>query len=330
MTGLLRRTATRAGLAAMLGATMVWGAPAQAQTKYPAYPIRVMLPFAAGSVSDVTLRVVAERLGARLGTSVVIENMPRAGGITAATTALAANPDGYTLIVLSSSTAISVSLLKSMPYDPIRDFAPVSGVSTFANIVATGADSPYRSYADLAAAAKAKPGSLNIGTTTVGSTNHLAANLWKSMTGLDFVIVPFRTPADMMTAAIRNDVAAVIQSYGFLKSSLADKRLRALASTTPTRASYAPDVPTLDEAGVKGFDVVTWNGLFAPAKTPPDVVALLNKELRATLDDPDLKARFLELGLEPLPTTQAALGERMRSEVGKWAQVIKSAGIAPE
>jgi len=302
-------------------------APAFAQDKYPSRPIRIVLPFAAGSVSDVTLRIMADKLGPRLGTSVIVDNQPRAGGTTAAAAALASPRDGYTLVTFSSSTAISVSLLKSLPYDPVNDFVPVTGLSTFANIIAVNADSKYPTLPRLLQAAFDTPGMLNIGTTTVGSTNHLAATLLKSMSGLNFVIVPFRTPGDLLTAVLRNDVDAIIQSYGALKSALEGKQIKALGSTTPARAPYAPDVPTVDESGVKGFDVVTWNGIFAPAGTPPEVVETLNREINAVLADPDLKKRYAELGLEPLPTGPAAVGGLLKNEVRKWARVIKDAGI---
>jgi len=221
----------------------------------------------------------------------------------------------------------STSLLKSLPYDPVKDFMPISGISTFANIIAANANSNYRTLGDMLAAAKAKPGVLNVGTTTVGSTNHLAATLLQSMTGLKFVIVPFRTPGDLLTAVLRNDVDVIIQSYGALKSAVESKQIRALATTTRHRTAYAPDVPTVDESGVKGFDVVTWNGFFAPAKTAPEVIDTLNREVRAVLADPELKQRYLELGLEPLPTTPEQLGGRLRNEIEKWARVIADAGI---
>ena len=286
-----------------------------------------MLPFAAGSVSDVTLRILADKLGTRLGASIVVENQPRAGGTTAALAAKTATADGYTLVTFSSSTAISVSLLKALPYDPVADFMPISGISTFANIIAVNAGSNYRTLPDLLGAARERPGALNIGTTTVGSTNHLAANLLKSMTGLNFVIVPFRTPGDLLTAVLRNDVDAIIQSYGALKSAVESNQIRALGITTPKRTAYAPNVPTVDEAGVTGFDVVTWNGAFAPTGTPPEVIGTLNREMRGALSDPELVQRYTELGLEPLPTTPDELSGRLRAEIGKWGRVIRDAGI---
>ena len=302
-------------------------APALAQGKYPSRPIRIVHPFAPGSVSDVTLRILSDKLGPRLGTTIVIDNQPRAGGTTAAAAALSSARDGYTLVTFSTSTAISASLFNSLPYDPVADFVPVSGISTFANIIAVNESSKHRTLGDFIAAARATPGKLNFGTTTVGSTNHLAVTLFKSMSGLDFVIVPFRTPGDLLTGVLRNDVDAIIQSYGALKSALEGKQIRALGSTTPTRASYAPDVPTVDEAGIKGFDVVTWNGIFAPTDTPPEVIETLNREVQAVLADPELKKRYADLGLEPLPVGPAALGGLLKNEVRKWGRVIGEAGI---
>jgi tripartite-type tricarboxylate transporter receptor subunit TctC len=323
----MMRAGSGVALLALLAALYVALPSAALAQKYPSRPIRVMLPFAAGSVSDVTLRILADKLGARLSASIVVENQPRAGGTTAALAAKTATADGYTLVTFSSSTAISVSLLKALPYDPVADFMAISGISTFANIIAVNSGSNYRMLRDLLSAARERPGALNIGTTTVGSTNHLAANLLKSMTGLNIVIVPFRTPGDLLTAVLRNDVDAIIQSYGALKSAVESNQIRALGITTPKRTAYVPDVPTVDEAGVTGFDVVSWNGAFAPTGTPPEVIATLNREMREALSDPELVQRYTELGLEPLPTTPDELSARLRAEIGKWGRVIRDAGI---
>ena len=323
----MTRMRTGLGVLPLIAALFLALPSAAVAQKYPSRPIRVMLPFAAGSVSDVTIRILADKLGIRLGASVVVEDQPRAGGTTAALAAKIAPPDGYTLVTFSTSTAISVSLLKALPYDPVADFMPISGISTFANIIAVNATSKNRTLRDLLGAAGERPGVLNIGTTTVGSTNHLAANLLRSMTGLSFVIVPFRTPGDLVTAVLRNDVDAIVQSYGALKSAVESNQIRALGITTPRRTAYAPDVPTVDEAGVAGFDVVTWNGAFAPAGTPPEVIDTLNREIRAVLADPELVQRYTELGLEPLPTTPDELSGRLRAGIDKWRRVIRDAGI---
>ena len=319
----------RRRIAMSLAAALVVGlpGPAAAQEKFPTRALRVVSPFAAGSVSDISLRLLADKLAARLGGQIVIDNQPRAGGVTAATSVLTSPADGYTIALLSTSTAISVSLFRQLPYDPVRDFAPVTTVSTFANVLATNARSRYTTLADVFAAARARPGALNIGTTTVGSTNHLAATLLKSMMGLDLVIVPYRTPGDLLTAAVRGDVDMIVQSYGALKTAIEDKQLRALATTTAGRAAYLPDVPSVQESGVGDFEVVTWNGFFVAARTPPEVIALLNREVGAVLRDAELGRRFLDLGLEPRPSTPNELGARMTSEIARWARVINDAGI---
>jgi putative tricarboxylic transport membrane protein len=295
--------------------------------KFPTRPIHIVSPFAAGSVSDISLRLFADKLAARLNGQIVIDNQPRAGGVTAAAAVLTAPPDGYTIALFSTSTAISVSLFKHLPYDPVRDFRPVSTLSTFANIFATNVHSQYRTLTDLIGVAQARPGALNIGTTTVGSTNHLAATLFKATLGLEIVIVPYRTPGDLLTAALRSEVDMIVQSYGALKTALEDKQIRALATTTPGRAAYLPEVPSVQEAGVKNFDVVTWNGFFVPVKTPPNVIDRVNRETRAVLQDAEIGRRFHDLGLEPLPSTPEELGARMSSEVDRWARVIREAGI---
>jgi tripartite-type tricarboxylate transporter receptor subunit TctC len=317
----------RALLLAGLAAAATAPSPATAQSKFPARPIRIVQPFAAGSVSDVSLRLMGDKLAARIGAQIVIDNQPRAGGVTAAMAALSAPPDGYTIALLSSSTAISVSLFRHLPYDPVRDFAPVGAFTSFANIFATNIHSGYGTLADVIAAARARPGALNVGTTTVGSTNHLTASLFKSMAGLDFVIVPYRGPPELLTAALRGDVDMIVQSYGALRPALLDKQLRPLASTTGDRASYMPDIPTVREGGITDFEVISWNGFFVPAKTPPDIIAVLNREFRAVLGDQDLRRRFAELGLEPIPSTPAWLGAQMESEIEKWARVVNDAGI---
>jgi putative tricarboxylic transport membrane protein len=316
------RHAGAALLAALLAA-----APAGAEALFPTRTIRIVSPFAAGAISDVSLRLIADQLGQRLGTRVIIDNQPRAGGVTAAMAVLSAPADGHTLALLSNSTAISVALFKSIPYDPVNDFAPISQISSFANVLATNVASTHRTLGDFIAAARARPGQLNVGTTIVGSSNHLTAALFKSMTGLDFAIIPYRGPGDLLVAVQRMDVDMIIQSYGALKPAIDDKQLRALASTTATRADTMPEIPTVQESGVPAFEVVTWNGLFAPAGTPPEIVQILNRELQAVLRSEEIRRRLVALGVAPEPSTPEALGARLRGDIDKWARVIADAGI---
>ena len=250
---------------------------AWAQTGYPNKPVRIVLPFAAGGVADITARVIAERLGAKLGGRFYVENQPGAGGIAAARTVISSPPDGHTLALLSNGTAISVSLFNKLPYDPLKDFVPISSLGYFDFIFATGADSPFKTLAELIAAAKAKPGSLNVGTINVGSTQNLSAELFKTAANLDFVIIPHRGTPEVLISTMQGNLGLMIDSYSAMKGNLADGKIRALAATGRVRSASTPDIPTVQESGVANYDVVSWNALFAPSGTPPEIVKALNQ-----------------------------------------------------
>src|SRR3954465_4363215 len=204
--------------------------PAQAQN-YPTKSVRIVLPFAAGGVADITARIVAEKLGDKLGQRFYVENQPGAGGIAAARTVISSAPDGHTLALLSNGTAISVSLFKQLPFDPLKDFEPISSLGYFDFIFATGADSEFKTLADVIKAAKAKPGTLNVGTINVGSTQNLSAELFKTAAGIDFQIVPFRATPHIQVSLLQNNVSLLIDSYSAIKGNLADRKFRALASS---------------------------------------------------------------------------------------------------
>jgi tripartite-type tricarboxylate transporter receptor subunit TctC len=290
-------------------------------------PIRIVSPFAAASVSDISLRILGERLGARLGTQIIFENQPTGGGVIAAKAVISSPPDGHTLALLSNATAVSAALFKKLPYDPLGDFIPIGGVSDFSYIFLTNSKSDLRSVQDLIAAARAKPGVLNFGTAAAGTSPNLTAVLFRKVAGIDFAVVPFRGATDLTVALLRNDVNVVINAYGAVKAGLNDGSLRAIATTAHARASALPDVPTVGEAGVANFEVSSWNGLFAPRNTPPDVVNRLSRELRLALADPEVKRRFEELGLEIRPSPPDELKERLRAEIARWSRVIDEAGI---
>ena len=300
---------------------------ASAQTKYPNKPVRIVLPFAAGGVADITARVIAERLGAKLDGRFYVENQPGAGGIAAARTVISSQPDGHTLALLSNGTAISVSLFSKLPYDPLKDFAPISSLGYFDFIFATGADSPFKTLGDLITAAKAKPGSLNVGTINVGSTQNLSAELFKTAANLDFVIIPHRGTPEVLISTMQGNLGLMIDSYSALKGNLADGKIRALAATGPVRSPSTPDIPTVQESGVAGYDVVSWNALFAPVGTPPEIVKTLNQALRDILAEPDVKKRLLELGIEAKASTPEEITARLKSDIDKWNKVIEKAGI---
>jgi tripartite-type tricarboxylate transporter receptor subunit TctC len=330
MKGINRRSfvsCTAAGLAAAPTIQFVPPPPAHAQQNYPNRPVRLIIPFGPGGIADITSRLIAERLGERLGQRFVIENQPGAGGVTAARSALAAAPDGYTLALLTNGTAISVPLFKSLPFDPLTDFTPVSSFAYFDFIFATNADARYRSLAEVIAAARARPGALNIGTINVGSSQNLSAELFRSAAGLNITIVPYRTTPEVLVALLRNDVDLMIENFAALKSPLVEGKIRAVATSGSARTPLLPEVPTVKEAGVAAFEVSSWNGLFAPAKTPPEIVGALNAALREVLGSPDLKQRFLELGVEAKASSPDEIGVRLRADIEKWSQVIARAGI---
>jgi putative tricarboxylic transport membrane protein len=300
---------------------------ASAETKYPSKAVRIVLPFAAGGVADITARVIAERLGGKLGGRFYVENQPGAGGIAAARTVISSPRDGHTLALLSNGTAVSVSLFKNLPYDPLKDFDAISSLGFFDFVFATNPDSEFKTLADFITAAKARPGALNVGTINVGSTQNLSAELFKTAAGIDFTIIPYRGTPELLVSTIQGNLALMIDSYSSMKGNLIDKKIRALASSGAVRSEATPDIPTLQESGVADYDVVSWNGLFAPAGTPPDIVRTLNQALQQILAEPDVKKQLLELGIEARASTPDDISARLKSDIEKWRKVTDKAGI---
>lgn len=310
-----------------LGLPLSRNAAAQA-AGFPDRPVKIVVPFGAGGLADVTFRIVAEKLSGLLGKQVVIENMPGAGGIAAGNAVVRAKPDGHTLLVIANGTAITKTLFKSMPFDIQKDLVPVSLAAYFdLVIVVKGEGGRYRTLGDLLAAARANPGKLNFGTISPGSTQNLSAELFKTTANLNVQIVPFKTTPDTGTAVIAGEIDAVFESYAALKSLIESGRLRVLASTSPKRTGYLPSAPTAQEAGVPGYEVVGWNALAAPAGTPADVIALINRHMNTIVAMPDVQKRFIELGLDAHAGTPEELRARLNGDIAKWAAVIKQAGI---
>ena len=320
-------TRRQAALALAFSATGLAAGKVRAQAKYPTRPVRVILPFGAGGVADVTARLVAQELSKKLGQNFVIENNPGAGGITAARMALSGGKDGYTLALLTNGTAISVPLFNHLPFDPLKDFVPISTIGYFSCVFAVAADSPFHTLADFLKADREKPGTVNVGTINVGGTQNLTAELFKSMADAKYVIVPFRGSPDVVVALLRHDVQMDMDFYAAIKPSLDNGKARALATSGPKRSPELPNVPTVQEAGVANFDVVAWNGLYAPAGTPKEIVDTLNAALHEVLADPALKKRALDLGIDARASTPAELDARMRADIAKWGAVIAKAHI---
>jgi tripartite-type tricarboxylate transporter receptor subunit TctC len=323
-----RRRASFAGTAA-LAVALCLPQIADAQS-YPNKPVRLILPFGAGGVADVTARLVTEKLGEKLGQRFVIENMAGAGGINAARAVLSAPADGYTLALFSNGTAISVSLFKNLGFNPVTDFVPVSSMGYFDFIFVTQAAARYPTLAEFIKAAKEKPGTLNVGTINVGSTQNLSAQLFKSTAGVDVAIVPFRSSPDVLIALLRGDIQMAIENYTAVQSHVADKAAVAVASSGTIRTTFLPDVPTVKEAGGGDFEARSWNAIFAPKGTPPDVINTLNAALREVLDMPELKKRALDLGIEAKASSPEEILDRLKADIDKWAKVIEQAGIAKQ
>ena len=314
----------KVALACLALVAVTWTAQAEV---YPSRPVRIILPFGPGDVADITTRIVAERLGDKLGQRFVIGNQPGAGGIAAAHSALSAAPDGYTLTVFTSGTAISVSQFKSLPFDPVEDFIPVSTFGYFGFTVVTNAASQYQTLGDVLKAAREAPGKLNIGTLNVGSTVNLTAELLKSTANVNLTIIPYRTSPEVLIALLQNDVQVAVGSYSALRSGIDDKRLRVIATTGPTRSQVLPDVPTVQEVGGGEFEARSWAGLFAPKGTPAEAIAILQRGLVEVLAMPDVKQRLLNLGIEAKASSSDELTAWLQADIKKWGAVIERAGI---
>jgi len=297
---------------------------------YPEQPIKIIVPFAAGGLADITVRLVGEKLTQSLGRPVLVDNRPGAGGVPAAQAAMGGKPDGYTLLVYTNGTAISKSLYKKLPFDPQKDFVPVSLLAYFDLVVLVKKDSPYRTLGDLLTQARARPGKLNIGTINPGSTQNLSAELFRNTAKIDVVLVPFRSTPDVTRAVLAGDVDAIFESYAATKAQVDAGRLRPLANSAAKRAEYLPQVPTAAEAGVPGYEVTGWNALVAPAGTPPEVIAKLNRAINQIIAKPEVRKRMLELGTTAYAGTPDELKRQLAKDIPKWAAVIKQAGIPQE
>ena len=293
---------------------------------YPVKPVRIVVPFGPGGVADVTVRVIAQKLSERTGQQFIVENKPGAGGIAAAQSVTQAKPDGYTLFLVSNGTAVSASLFKSLPFDPVKDFAPVSTLAFFSLGIVVNSDGKIASLQDLLVAGKAGI-KFNVGTINIGSTQHLAAELFKSQTGIDFTIVPYKNSPDVVTALKAKDVQVVFEVLPPLLPHIRNGWMKALAVTGEQRYPDLPKVPTAVESGLKDYKVTSWNGISAPAGTPAAVIERLNKEINAIVAMPDVKQKLLDLGVEARGSTPRALDQLLVAEIDKWKQVVERAKI---
>ena len=314
----------------LLGAALALPAlsSARAQAAWrPDRPIRIVVPFAAGGVADLTARAVASRIAERLGQPVVIDNRPGAGGIVAGQQVMSAPADGHTLLVASNGTAISRALFRQLPFDPLRDFAPVVTMGAFPIAVVNAPNAPDATIAALLARLRANPGRLNIGTISAGSTQNLSAELFKIRTNTRFETIAFPATPQLMTALLRGDVDAAFEITGPIAGQVASGAIRVLATTAATRAPTLPDVPTLTEAGVPDYDVASWNAIVARTGTPAEAIAAINAAVNEALASGDLRQALTQVGVEPRGGTVQAMGQLLAADTARWAEVIEKAGI---
>jgi len=293
-------------------------------------PIKIVVPNAAGGAADITAREVGLRIGELLGTSVVIENKPSAGGSMAVEIVAKAQPDGRTVLLVSSGSAVNAALFKSLPFDTLKDFAPVSKLANFDLVIASAESGRFKTIAEVLAYARANPGKLNIGTPQIGSTQNLAAELFKASANIDAQIVPFNGTPPVITALRGGEIDIMVDIIGPLVAQINSKALRPLASLSDKRGALFPDVPALKESGgsLSTFNATSWNGLAVPAKTPRDVVMRLNAAIQTALKNPETIKRFEAMSLYPQGSTPEQLADHLGADIKKWEGVIARAKIA--
>jgi tripartite-type tricarboxylate transporter receptor subunit TctC len=299
----------------------------QAQTRYPEKPVRIIVPYGAGGVADVTTRLVAQKLSEQMGQSFVIENRPGAGGIVGAKAVLASPADGYTLFLAGNGSAISESLFKALPFNVVRDFTPVSALAQFDMLLATKADSQLDTVAQVVAFANANPGKLNFGTIATGSTQHLSAELFKMTTRVEAPIVIYKTTPELVTAILRGDVDVGFDYYAAFAPTIVNKQMKVIATSGEQKSPQLPDVSTVKDSGYPDYVVTSWNALQGPAGIPNDIVTKLNEQVVAVLRMADIQKRMGDLGMQPMIGSPEFLNNRMKNDIAKWAKVIEAAGI---
>jgi tripartite-type tricarboxylate transporter receptor subunit TctC len=296
---------------------------------YPNKPITIVVPFGPGSGTDHITRAVAQPLGVALNQSIVIENKVGANGAIAAASVARATPDGYTLFMSTNSPhSAAPSLNKSIAYDPIKDFAPISRTGSFTLMLVVNPEVPAKSVAELIAYAKANPGKLTFA--SGNSSGVVAGETLKHWAGINILHVPYKTVPPALIDVLSGRVSMMFSDFATVMPQVRADKVRALAVTRIKRSTLFPELPTMDEAGVKGFDMDSWAGIFAPAGTPPEVVTRLNTELRKIIDNPEFKAKIAVQGFEAFSSTPDELGEFVKVQLTKWTKMIKDAGIQPE
>lgn len=321
-----------AGLAVALAVAVTWSSEAVAQSKrYPVRPLRLVVPLPPAGSTDIAARIVAQKLGEAFGQTVIVDNRPGAGTTIGNALVARAAPDGYTLLFASTSLATTVPLYRNLPYDAVKDLAPVGPVGQSFYVLAVHPSVPVNSVQELITLAKSKPGQVSYASAGAGTITHLTVELFISHVKIDMLHVPFKGGAPALVALVSGQVQAIFNPIAeILPQVRAGGKVRTLAVTSPKRAIEFPEVPTLAESGLPGFSVTPWSGIYAPAGTPPAIVNQLNAEINRMVQQADARERFQSVGLVPIGGTPAALGDYLKFEIARWTKVVKEAGIKLE
>jgi tripartite-type tricarboxylate transporter receptor subunit TctC len=317
-----------AAISIVLVAGLTIPATAEDAQSYPSKPVRIFIPYGAGGVGDITVRLLAQKLSESAGQQFVIENRPGAGGSLSAKGALSAEPDGYSLALTGNGQAISMTLFKARSYDVLTDFAQVSVTAAFDMLLAVKNESRFKNVADILDFAKKNPGKLTLGAVNPGSTQNLSAYLFKQTTGVEATIIPFKTTPEVVTALLRGDVDMGFDFYAGFQGAISDRQIRVLASSGEHRDPLLNGVPTAIESGLPDYVVTSWNGLSSRAGTPDPIVRKLNKLVVTALEDPALQEKAQRLGIEARGSTPEAMRERMARDIVRWRGVIEKANLA--
>ena len=324
----MKRILTRVVLAAIV--TAVWHGPVTAQQAYPSRPVRIISPFPPGGGNDALCRIFAPRLSEILKQQVIVDNRSGANGIVGTEVAARAAPDGYTIILIPSGHAVNASLYKKLPFDSIRDFTPITLVASSPLVLAVHPSLPVKNVKDVIALAKSRPGQLTYVSSGVGSSGHLAGALFDTLTSTKMVHVPYKGMALAVTDLMGGQVTMTFGTSLSVVPQVRSGRLRALATTGATRSPALPDLPTVAEAGVPGYEASLWYGFVGPARIPPEIINRLNSAIVAVLQLPDVRERLASQGVDPQHNTPEEFAKLLVSDLDRWAKVVQRAGVQPE
>jgi tripartite-type tricarboxylate transporter receptor subunit TctC len=320
--------ACMAAVAALAGACAALAAPLAQAAGYPDRPVRIIVSYPPGGTPDIIGRLLAARLTAKLGVSFLVENRAGASGSIGTQYVARSAPDGYTLMMGSVQThALNASTFRALPYDPVKDFTPIIEVVQTPNVLIVNKDFPGKTVADLLASAKAHPGGINFGSTGTGSTPHLAGESLKLRTGIEMKHIPYKGAGPMLNDLLGGHIMMAFDNLPSSMGLIRSGSIRPLAVTTLKRSPAAPDIPTLDESGLPGFDVSSWFGVFGPGGMPADVTGKLNAEILAIMHEDAVHKRLIELGGTPIGNTPSEFAAKVRSEIPKWAEIVRSSGL---